>query len=93
MLGVRDIVVSMRQIGSSHKTAGRRACKIREGNRVSPGVGLIDESKRKCVRFGVGGELSPKEALQEEKLKLITELAKLYTNLTKDVRKQSHKTA
>jgi 2-keto-3-deoxy-6-phosphogluconate aldolase len=45
------------------------------------------------ARFGVGGELIPKEAIQEEKLKLITELAKLYTDLIRDVRKQSHKTA
>jgi 2-dehydro-3-deoxyphosphogluconate aldolase / (4S)-4-hydroxy-2-oxoglutarate aldolase len=46
-----------------------------------------------AVALGVGGELIPKEALQEEKLKLITELAKLYTEVIKNVRKQSHKTA
>jgi 2-dehydro-3-deoxyphosphogluconate aldolase / (4S)-4-hydroxy-2-oxoglutarate aldolase len=46
-----------------------------------------------AVALGVGGELIPKEALQEEKLKLITELAKLYTELIKDVRKKSHQTA
>src|SRR5260370_25408836 len=39
----------MRQVGSSYKTAGGRSCKIRKGNRVSPGVGLVDESKRNCV--------------------------------------------
>jgi 2-dehydro-3-deoxyphosphogluconate aldolase/(4S)-4-hydroxy-2-oxoglutarate aldolase len=46
-----------------------------------------------AVALGVGGELIPKEALQEEKLKIITELAKLYTELIKDVRNKSHKTA
>src|SRR5258708_16939486 len=40
----------MRQIGASHKTTGGRARKIGECNRVSPGVGLINESKRKRVR-------------------------------------------
>ena len=47
---VREIVVSMRQISTAHKTAGSRARKIGEGNRASPGVGLINESKRKRVR-------------------------------------------
>jgi len=46
-----------------------------------------------AVALGVGGELIPKEALQEEKVKLITELAKLYTEVIKNVRKQNHKTA
>jgi len=46
-----------------------------------------------AVALGVGGELVPKEALQEEKVKLITELAKLYTEVIKNVRKQNHKTS
>ena len=45
-----EIVVSLRQINPSHKTASGRSCKIGEGNRVSPGVGLINKSKRKRVR-------------------------------------------
>ena len=49
LLGMRDIVVSMRQISASHETAGSRSRKIRKGNRVSAGVGLIDESERNCV--------------------------------------------
>jgi len=39
----------MRQISIAHKTAGSRSGKIGEGNGVSPGVGLIDKSKYKCV--------------------------------------------
>jgi hypothetical protein len=39
----------MWQISLAHKTAGRRSCKIRESNRVSPGIGLIDEGKRQRV--------------------------------------------
>jgi len=42
LLRVREIVVSVGQIRASHKAAGSRACKIREGNRVSARVGLID---------------------------------------------------
>jgi len=49
LLRVRKIVVSRRQISSTRKTAGSRSCKIREGNRISTGVGLINEGKRKCV--------------------------------------------
>ncbi len=50
LLCVGEIVVSMRQISIAHKAAGGRSGEIREGNRVSPGVGLIDESKGKRVR-------------------------------------------
>ena len=46
-----------------------------------------------AAALGVGGELISKEALQQEKAKLITELAKLYTEVIKNARKQSHKTA
>jgi 2-dehydro-3-deoxyphosphogluconate aldolase/(4S)-4-hydroxy-2-oxoglutarate aldolase len=46
-----------------------------------------------AAALGVGGELISKEALQQEKVKLITELAKLYTEVIKNARKQSHKTA
>lgn len=46
---VREIVESMRQISIAHKAAGSRSRKIGEGNGVSPGVGLIDKSKYKCV--------------------------------------------
>src|SRR5258708_7403954 len=44
-----EIVVAMRQISIAHEAPGSRACKIGEGNRISPGVGLIDESKHKRV--------------------------------------------
>jgi hypothetical protein len=47
---VREVAVSMRQISPSDKTARGRSSKIGEGNRVSPGVGLINERKRKRVR-------------------------------------------
>ena len=50
LLCVGEIVVSMRQISIAHKAAGGRSGEIREGNGVSPGVGLIDESKGKRVR-------------------------------------------
>jgi len=49
LLCVGEIVVSMRQISIAHKAAGGRSGEIREGNGVSPGVGLIDESKGKRV--------------------------------------------
>ena len=55
LLCVCDIVVPLRQISPAHKTAGCRPCKIREGNRVSIGVGLIDESKTQLrARFALG---------------------------------------
>lgn len=54
---------------------------------------VADYIRAGAVALGVGGELIPKEALQEEKLKIITELAKLYTELIKEVRNKSHKTA
>ena len=50
LLCVGEVIVSTRQISVPYKTTGSRPCKIREDNRVSPGVGLIDESKRKRVR-------------------------------------------
>ncbi len=43
-----------------------------------------------AVALGVGGELILKEALQEQKVKLISELAMRYVELIKNVRKQSH---
>src|SRR5258708_5923659 len=46
---MREIVVAMRQISIAHEASGSRACKIGEGNRISSGVGLIDESKHKRV--------------------------------------------
>src|SRR4029077_17784192 len=49
LLRVGEIVVSMRQISRSHKTAGGGSRKIREGNRVLAGIGLIYERKRKRV--------------------------------------------
>jgi len=49
LLCVCEIVISVWQISISDKTAGSRSSKIGEGNGVSPGVGLIDESKRNCV--------------------------------------------
>jgi hypothetical protein len=64
LLCVCEIVVSMGQISPPHKTAGSRPCKIREGKRVSPGVGLIDESKGNCVHgshkwiFAIGPHVS-----------------------------------
>ena len=42
-----------------------------------------------AVALGVGGELIPKEALQE-KVKLISELAMRYAELVKSVRNQNH---
>jgi hypothetical protein len=54
LFSMGEIVVSLRQINPSHKTASGRSCKIGEGNRVSPGVGLINERKRKrAVRWEV----------------------------------------
>ena len=49
LLGVGEIVVAMRQISGSDKTTGQRSCKIREGYRVSAGVGLIYKGKCKRV--------------------------------------------
>jgi 2-dehydro-3-deoxyphosphogluconate aldolase / (4S)-4-hydroxy-2-oxoglutarate aldolase len=43
-----------------------------------------------AVALGVGGELILKEALQEQKVKLISELAMRYAELVKNARKQSH---
>jgi hypothetical protein len=46
---------------------------------------------RWCSGLGRGWGIDPKEALQEQKVKLISELAMLYAELIKNVRKQSHK--
>jgi len=44
-----------------------------------------------AAALGVGGELVLKEALREQNVKLISELAMSYVELVKSVRKQTHK--
>lgn len=58
-------------------------------DRLSPGPSAF--LLRKSVWTRTDGKLIPNEALQEQKVKLISELAMLYVELIKNVRKQCHK--